>query len=388
MLRILERDDGNGSTMMMDNWDDIPRIPASASAMAEAEELSAEILEDIELNRVKLSVVVLKVVRLARLINDFDHQQIFLWESSGYPTGKNGIERHVWDLGSIAGRTLFRAGVNGEEPQEVMDRSSIEQLERSVDLGEASIQAARDPDISLSSANEFQHVRAPAGNAAERRSIRSEVSQRSQRLAARRTFIYDYAARKHYELKFSAVADDVFGKVRSFVDASIGEVVPNAVRKFSAVYSNLRSDNPEDWANAAHSCRRILQDLADAVFPARSDTRTRTVDGKTREIKLGSEQYINRLLAFIEDMSTSERFDSIVGSHLEYMGHRLDAMFKAAQKGSHASVTMEEANRCVVYTYLLVGDILSLNPTVPSPIEMEDDDRAYLEDGELSAVEP
>jgi hypothetical protein len=39
----------------------------------------------------------------------------------------------------------------------------------------------------------------------------------------------------------------------------------------------------------------------------------------------------------------------------------LDAVFRAAQKGSHASVTQDEAHRYVVYTYMIVGDILSLH---------------------------
>jgi hypothetical protein len=36
-------------------------------------------------------------------------------------------------------------------------------------------------------------------------------------------------------------------------------------------------------------------------------------------------------------------------------------VFRAAQKGSHAVVGREEANRYVVYTYMLVGDLLSLH---------------------------
>ena len=85
-------------------------------------------------------------------------------------------------------------------------------------------------------------------------------------------------------------------------------------------------------------------------------------------IKLGADQYINRLVAHIEDSSESDRFNEIVGSHLGYMGDRLDALFGAAQKDSHATVTKEEADRCVVYTYLLVGDILSLSTPQPIPI--------------------
>jgi hypothetical protein len=49
-----------------------------------------------------------------------------------------------------------------------------------------------------------------------------------------------------------------------------------------------------------------------------------------------------------------------VGSHLEFIGERLDSVFQAAQKGSHGVVDKAEADRYVVYTYLIVGDILSL----------------------------
>ncbi len=46
--------------------------------------------------------------------------------------------------------------------------------------------------------------------------------------------------------------------------------------------------------------------------------------GKPFKINLGKEQYINRLAAFIEDHSASSRFTHIVGSHLSFIGDRLD----------------------------------------------------------------
>ena len=49
------------------------------------------------------------------------------------------------------------------------------------------------------------------------------------------------------------------------------------------------------------------------------------------------------------------------GSHLRYLGDRLDSVVLAGHKGTHDDiVSREEADRYVVYTYLLVGDILSL----------------------------
>lgn len=105
------------------------------------------------------------------------------------------------------------------------------------------------------------------------------------------------------------------------------------------------------------------KDLADAVFPPRSQPRTKIVEGKKIEIKLNEEDYVNRLVCFVEDNSKSERFDELVGSHLDFMGNRLDSIYHAASKGSHTDITgREEADRCVVYTYMIVGDILSLRP--------------------------
>jgi hypothetical protein len=176
-------------------------------------------------------------------------------------------------------------------------------------------------------------------------------------------------------LKFSGIADDVFTRIRLRVDSAIGTIVPEAVKRLTAIYENLRSENPEDWSNAVHRCRRLLQDLGDAVFPARDSPRSRVSGtGEKITIKLGKENYINRLLAFVEDRSTSVRFKDIAGSQLGFLGDRLDAIFKAAKKGSHSDIVeKEEADRYVVYTYLLVGDILSLLRGGGPPIEVAND---------------
>ena len=345
-------------------------IVATAEVLKEAETLAEDILRDIELSQATLSIVVLKALRLARILNDFETQRIFEWESSGYPRELSGVAPHVWEAAVTAGRRFSQKDKETEDLRHYIYMESIEQLELTLEIGETSLQAATDPDISISSSNQHQMVFPPPGNTRERQNIRSQMHTASARLASRRTFIYEYTARRYYELKFAGVVDDVFGRVRSTVDNSIGRIVPDAVKKFAAVYENLRSDNAEDWANAAHSCRRVLQDLADAIFPAQTEPRMRQSDGKDKdvEIKLGTEQYVNRLIAYIEDSSTSGRFNEIVGSHLRYMGERLDALFGAAQKGSHSTVTREEAERCAVYTYLLVGDILSLRNPDPIPV--------------------
>ena len=285
-------------------------VPINAQVLMEAEALSGEIIKDIELARAPLSAIGLKALRLARILDDSQVQQNMVRENAGGDSTK-----------------------------------STEELETAVSKGKAVLQSA----LELPGPYE--------GKWALR-----DMERATGELASRRTSVHEYAIRKHYEIRFSSLAEDVFGRIRSRIDSSIGDAVPDAVRKLTAVHDNLVSNNPEDWSNAAHSCRRVLQDLADAVFPSQDKPITRMVDGRPNEIRLGADQYINRLIAYIEDSSESSRFREIVGSHLRYIGDRLDALFKAAQKGSHSTVTQEEADRCVVYTYLIVGDILSLRP--------------------------
>lgn len=335
--------------------------PPIREALAEAFQLSSDILENIELNNVALENIALKAARLARLLNEFDTQKIMAYEASGYPHFPDGVPPDIWQLGLQAGRVFSRENPATKQNEQVMYLESIGQLEQSLKTVDTALAAARDPDISVSSANPTQYVSAGIVNRNERASIRYEATSTAQKLASRRKLIYEYALRTHYELKFSGIADDIFTRVRSNVDQRIGKLVPDAVQKFAAVYANLQTQNPENWANAVHSCRRILQDLADALYPATDQDRIIERDGKKITVKMGKDSYTNRIIAFVEAQASSDRFREIVGSNLSYLGDRLDSAFEASQKGSHATIaSKEEADRYVVYTYLLVGDVLSL----------------------------
>lgn len=335
-------------------------IPPSQKALREALEISEEILRNIELTELPLTNIALKASRLARLTNDFVYQKIMEFEASGYPTTPNGVHPDVYKLAVIANREDQNKDSKTEKITKFISLESIEELEKQVSTAEVALDAARDPNVSVASANPHQTVWNPIGNKFERDAIRKQVAGAQKHLSKRRSFIYSYVLQKHYELKYSSIADDIFSRIRESVDSAIGSNVPEAAQKLAAVYESLQSENPESWSNAVHSCRRILQDLADAVFPPR-ENKTISVNGKDRIIQLGKDNYINRLVSYIEENSGSERFTEIVGSQLGYMGDRLDSVFKAAQKGSHDNiVTREEADRYVVYTYMIVGDILSL----------------------------
>jgi hypothetical protein len=180
-------------------------------------------------------------------------------------------------------------------------------------------------------------------------------------LDRQRGMIHDYVIRKYIELKFSGIVDDIVTRTRLRVDDRMSQVVPEAVNKLAAAYENLRTQNDEDWANAVHSCRRVLEDLADKLLPP---TAPRAVtDGKdTTTIELGPKHYRNRLVTWVSDQSASATFAGVVGSSIKFVSDRLEALFEAANKGTHGSVSRYDAERYVIYTYMILGDILSLMP--------------------------
>ena len=173
------------------------------------------------------------------------------------------------------------------------------------------------------------------------------VTHKNELVAWRRS-LASWAKGVYNGIQFSAAPADVFSRIRERVDARIARLLPDAVQHLTSVYANLRSANAEDWANAVHGCRRLLKRVADHFMPASEDPR------------LTDEKFINRLVEWIAQNSSSDTFSKIVGSHLDFIGDRIDAVYKASTKGSHANVGLEEAERYVLYTYILVGDILAL----------------------------
>ncbi|MBI4680197.1 MAG: hypothetical protein HY753_03020 [Nitrospirae bacterium] len=333
-------------------------IPPNRKALEEALNLSEDILKNLELSEIPLTNIALKAGRLARLLNEMEIQKIMKYEVSGYPSIPSGLAPDIYQLAASAGRE-FQQDNKGQLTNYVYIES-IEELEHQTKIAETALDAAKDRNVSISSANPYQTVYTPVGNWYERQQIRDSASRAAKRLSSRRSLIYHYVLTKHYELKFSGIADDIFSRIRERVDSAIGKTVPDAIQKLTSVNDNLRSENPEDWSNAVHSCRRVLQDLANAIYPPREDKEV-VINNKLKIIKLGEDNYINRIIAFVEENSTSNRFNEIVGSHISFIGDRLDSIFKAAQKGSHYNiVSREEADRYVVYTYLIIGDILSL----------------------------
>jgi len=168
------------------------------------------------------------------------------------------------------------------------------------------------------------------------------------------------------------------------VDSSLSKITPKSAIEFPLVYEKMKSDNPEDWVGCVFICRKIFHELANKLYPTRKDDKVIKIAGTEKTIKLGKDDYINRLVAFVEENSKLERFIDITRASLFAIGEQLDDIFAAAQQGSQENiVSREEAERFVVQTYILVGDIIMLMPK-----EDQAESAEKNKPGEIEEIQP
>ncbi|MFE7065011.1 hypothetical protein ACFVAD_23055 [Sutcliffiella sp. NPDC057660] len=322
------------------------------SRLDEALALSENILQNIELGEVPLQTAIQKTLRLARLINDMESVEWIREEMKGFSRTPTG---HLSDIAWKSARKSNRIYFNDDTDDERAFTETVSVMEATIEALKERMKVSLDPDVSISSASTFLQP-LPQGNKHERNGIANQIKVLTEKIEKVRASFYDYVFNVNYELKFSDINESIFNKKRLFVDKRLAEISPEAVTRFVSVHENLRSTNSEDWANAVHSCRRILKDIADALYPPRAEPII--VKGKT--IKVGEDQVINRIIQYVDSKSHSARFEELIGSHLKYLGERLDSIYGAANKGTHADVSLEEAERYIIFTYLLIGDLLAL----------------------------
>jgi AbiTii len=324
-------------------------MSAGISRRSEALTLAEELLGEIELSSLAPSDIARKASRLARLLDDGPAMEWLHNEVTGYP---KPLDASATVAATRSNRIVRdRKPQPGDDPGPYYWTQTLGELTALIEAAKLHLSAAADPQISISSANPRQFVAPPTGNTTERWAVQTNIATQQSTLDRIIGSIYAYVAERFQELRFGAAVESAFEVVRSEVDSSIGDIVPEALPMLSAAFENATSTNPEDWASAAGTCRRLLKAVADSLRPPGPD-----VDGR----KMGDGNYINRLVDWIVTNAVGETAATMVTADLEYLGKRLDAADGAGQKGAHANVTRLEASRFITGTYLVLGDVLGI----------------------------
>ncbi len=165
--------------------------------------------------------------------------------------------------------------------------------------------------------------------------------------------IHSYVTDTYLAIELGDVAESIFENAREQVDKFIRSNCPKAAEKILVINERMQDGTDESLSSALTSCRRLLMDVADSVFPAQKEWKDR--QGNVRTV--GAEQYKNRLLAYLSDLSTSKGSFALLESELEHLASRLDVVYDKTCKGVHVDVTLEEARLTVIHTYLFLGEL-------------------------------
>ena len=326
--------------------------------LEQAKATCESLLEGIECNTIPTSSALLLCLRIARLLNDSESIIWLQYEYGGYPRTTDGhITAEGWQIAKAHGRHyvekektyMFSELVSGLEAQVSSNQKALENFTTNGT-------SVSGDQASLAMRNLTEVVVHSTGNL-----IRNiEIAQK--RMSILKGQYYDYALKKYIELTFGSVATDVFTEYRVSVDNGFSTLSKDTLLKLQAIEDTLNSDNPEHYSQALTTCRRLFESTANELFarwlPNHTDTKYKTKSGK--EIDVSGDHYKNKLSAVIEVLEDKTTKNSIVGSNIMYLMDWIDNLMSLQSKGVHHTISRQDAARCIIQTYVCLGDILNL----------------------------
>ncbi|WP_373351036.1 helix-hairpin-helix domain-containing protein [Acinetobacter bereziniae] len=161
---------------------------------------------------------------------------------------------------------------------------------------------------------------------------------------------HKYLSELHDKLKFSGTITSSFDLLKNAVDDRLLDLDPEIAEQLMLAFKAVSSDNKEEWSHALTTCRRLLESLADKLYPAND-----LVINK-RTFKQG--QFVNRLWQFMNDSIESDSNRDLAQMHVNYLGSWLEKANKITNKGVHDEVSQLEATKAIFHIYLMLADLL------------------------------
>jgi len=179
------------------------------------------------------------------------------------------------------------------------------------------------------------------------------LSQLSKLLFGAQRWVYSTVARIQYEIEFGQIPVRAIEKTFEFVDDQLFRLVPAAAERLLVAYKNVQDSSQENWHNVADTCRRVVKDFADAIYPPR--------DAEQFGLIVTDDKYLNRIRAFIKDSVDSARVKQQMDTVLNLLVELLARTDNLASRGVHSgTMSRFEAERILIYTYLAIGDVIVL----------------------------
>jgi DNA uptake protein ComE-like DNA-binding protein len=191
-------------------------------------------------------------------------------------------------------------------------------------------------------------------------SVQLSAAELNKLVAGAKRWAYEQVSAIQERLEFGQIPINALETTFEFVDAQLFELIPEAAERLLVAYRNLAEKSEENWVNVVDTCRRVIKDFADVVFPSQAEP----VDG----LAVTDDKYLNRIRSYVKAKVESRRPRDQLSTVLELLGELLARTDNLASRSVHAGkVSRFEAERVVLYTYLAIGDILVLSGQVQRP---------------------
>lgn len=322
-----------------------------------------KVINGIEDNTIDVAAAVLLCKKIARLVNDEEGQQWLEYEYSGYPRNNDGyIDPSAWNIAKKHGRMYPSTDDDGKQ-QEYIFVELCNELEATIESSQKAL-----PNFTMQGYSVSGNYAVIATGAMTRsveistNALLGKIQGAKRRLSILQGQYYDYAVKWQIELDFGNAAKKVFEEYQEKIDRYFAELPKGTVQKLNAIEDLMEDGNPERYAQVLTSCRRLWSETAKLLFekvlPNYSEKKYKTVSGK--EIDISGDHDNNKLSAVVETLQLKSAKNTIVGSEIIYLIDWMDKINEQQNSGVHHDVTREAAMRCIIHTYIALGDILSL----------------------------
>lgn len=161
---------------------------------------------------------------------------------------------------------------------------------------------------------------------------------------------YSISTKLFNQLKFEGTTQSSFDILRIAVDDKLLDINPEIAEQLMIAFKNSTSNNKEELSQVLTTCRRLLEKLADTLYPATDEV----INGRTFK----PNQYINRLWRFMDINIQSDSNKDLAKAHIDLLGSWLQKSYALTCKGVHSDVSQLETTKTVFHIYLLLADIL------------------------------
>jgi len=276
----------------------------------------------------------LKANRLARLVGHDDLLTFLGLERNGYPTDGTATD---W---------IGRAGRWSDEDEGKFFPVPLAKVE-------ANLEASQDALKTLSGGGNYsgQWASVAAREHDQRITAQSRVIGTWSGICGQViSTVYDMVVEVYHELLFSELQGALFAETQTNVDGALAAASGSALDKIERVSDRLRDGDLESVSQALTTCRRLIDSCADHLFPGREGEHD--LGGGTT-LKVGQQHVLNRLQAYCHEQGVSK-------SRRDRLRHTLSDLYGRCSAGTHAEVTVKEARFVFLQTYIVLGELLTL----------------------------